>query len=112
MQLTHSTARLSCLITPSVQEPETTEQTPVGTRLIHKRIVRIFLMLTELITEFTFHLHISSPSLRIGRATVICLHVRTGSERRAEKQTSKQEHVTKLPLMTCSPEQAEHYVTH
>lgn len=96
MLLTHSSDRLSCLITPSVQKLETTAQTPLGKRLILKHTVRAFLIhtLRVLITEFTFHPRIPSPSLGIGRASVMGLRVDTGSDRRANRETQNRNALT------------------
>lgn len=100
MLLTHISVCLPCLITPSVQKLQTTAQTPLGKRRIRKHTVRIFLvhMLTVLITEFTFHPHISSPSLGIGCASVMALRVHTGSDRRANRQTNTKETYTNCSL--------------
>lgn len=89
MLLTHSSVCLSCLITASVQTLETAAQTPSGRRLTLKCTLRPFLkhVLRVLITEFTFHPRTSSQSLGIGRASVPGLHVDTGSDRRANRET-------------------------
>lgn len=109
MLVTHSSVCLSCLITPSVQKPETTAQTPLGKRLIRKHTVRIFQvhMFRVLITEFTFHPHIPCSSLGIGRASVMALRVHTGSDQLANREinTQKQTHkllIKELLLTSCS----------